>query len=310
MKAIMYHYVMPKDEKFPGLYRLDIKNFIKQLDFFQENFGFISRNEFFNSIKYTKKASEGVVLTFDDGLKCHYDYVFKELKKRNLWGIFYVNTLPFQKNKILDVHKIHILISRINPKILCDYLMNSEIQKLLDKQKINEFKDLTYWNQINDKHTLLVKRILNYFIEYKYRGIVLDGLFNTFIKNKINVDDYYLSIENLKEMKNEGMMVGNHTISHKVLSALSKKLQKVEIQESFNFIEQKIGVSNLKTFCYPYGGFHSFNKDTENILTKINTDFSFNVEKRDISNKDLLKRPHALPRYDCNQFKFGKNINN
>ena len=188
--------------------------------------------------------------------------------------------------------------------------MNSETQKLLDKQKIKEFKDLTYWNQINDNHTLLVKRILNYFIEYKYREIVLDGLFNTFIKNEIPVDDYYLSVENLKEMKNEGMIVGNHTISHKVLSALSKKLQKVEIQESFNFIEQKIGVSNLKTFCYPYGGFHSFNKDTENILTKINTDFSFNVEKRDVSNKDLLKRPHALPRYDCNQFKFGKNINN
>ena len=37
--------------------------------------------------------------------------------------------------------------------------------------------------------------------------------------------------------------------------------------------------------------------------------FSFNVEPRDISLDDLKNRKQALPRYDCNQFLYGKSIN-
>ena len=61
-----------------------------------------------------------------------------------------------------------------------------------------------------------------------------------------------------------------------------------------------------KTFAYPYGGYHSFNRDIENYLDKINVSFSVNVENRNIINKDMIKRRQALPRYDCNKFPFGK----
>lgn len=309
MKAIMYHYVRPKDKRFPGLYRLDIESFKKQLDFFDSNFGFIDRKCFVDAVKFNKNISNGVILTFDDGLSCHYEFVFKELKKRNLWGIFYIPTMPFQMNKVLDVHKIHILLSLINPKNLYDYLTMNNIKRYINEDKIAAFQELTYWNQKNNKYTLLVKRILNYFIEYKYRAEIIDSLFKFFIKKKININDYYLTSENLKEMHNEGMVIGSHSVNHNVMSTLSKNDQRYEIEESFNFIEKTIGSTDLKTFCYPYGGFHSFNKNSENILTKIKVDFSFNVESRDIMKRDVTKRPQALPRYDCNEFQFGENSN-
>ena len=31
-----------------------------------------------------------------------------------------------------------------------------------------------------------------------------------------------------------------------------------------------------------------------------------NVEQRDVNNNDLCNRRQAIPRYDCNQFKYGK----
>ena len=40
---------------------------------------------------------------------------------------------------------------------------------------------------------------------------------------------------------------------------------------------------NEKTFSYPYGGYHSFNKDIEEYLDKINVSFSVNVEERKIN---------------------------
>ena len=46
MKAIMYHYVSPKIDEFPNLNRLDLDSFIKQLDYFNDKYGFISQNDF------------------------------------------------------------------------------------------------------------------------------------------------------------------------------------------------------------------------------------------------------------------------
>ena len=31
-----------------------------------------------------------------------------------------------------------------------------------------------------------------------------------------------------------------------------------------------------------------------------------NVQSKDISQNDIVFRPHALPRFDCNQFPYGK----
>lgn len=54
------------------------------------------------------------------------------------------------------------------------------------------------------------------------------------------------------------------------------------------------------------GGFHTFSPLTESILSKENVKFAFNVESRDIDLNDLQSRPQTLPRYDCNEFAFGK----
>ena len=67
-----------------------------------------------------------------------------------------------------------------------------------------------------------------------------------------------------------------------------------------------MGDFKIKTFCYPYGGFHTFTNLTEDILRKEGVKFAFNVESRDIDLNDLQSRPLALPRYGCNEFTFGK----
>ena len=42
----MYHYVREYDRNFPNLKFLRIKDFIKQLDFFSEKYGFCSKDDF------------------------------------------------------------------------------------------------------------------------------------------------------------------------------------------------------------------------------------------------------------------------
>jgi len=101
-------------------------------------------------------------------------------------------------------------------------------------------------------------------------------------------------------MHENGMIIGSHTVNHPCMSKLAPDDQEREIHESFALIERTLGPLALKTFCYPYGGSHSFTPATERLLQNAGCHFSFSVEYRDIVAEDLLHRRQALPRYDCN----------
>ena len=99
-------------------------------------------------------------------------------------------------------------------------------------------------------------------------------------------------------MQKNNMIIGSHTYDHPVMSRLNIDDQKFQIEQSFKFLEKLLPTPKIKTFCYPYGGFHSFNQNTEQILEDNGCIFSFNVEQVDIEISDILNKPHALPMYD------------
>jgi peptidoglycan/xylan/chitin deacetylase (PgdA/CDA1 family) len=111
--------------------------------------------------------------------------------------------------------------------------------------------------------------------------------------------------DELVHMHNSGMLVGSHSVNHPVMSKLTLEEQETEIVSSFEMIESITGKLALKSFCYPYGGFHTFTAKTENLLEKHSCHFSVNVESRDINQNDLANRRQALPRFDCNEFPHG-----
>ena len=149
------------------------------------------------------------------------------------------------------------------------------------------------------------KKILNYYISYEAREKVLQSLVKDLLldEEKI-VNDFYLSLDEIKTMQTAGMIIGSHSADHPVMSKLSFQEQEIQIENSFSFLEKTTNGLAYKTFCYPYGGFHSFTVET--ILQQNDCLFSFNVESRDIISDDLLHRKQALPRYDCNMFAHGK----
>jgi len=306
MKAIMYHYVRQFNPGLPNFRFLDVKNFQKQLDFFQEQFGFVSKDEWLNVLKSKKleSAKGKVLLTFDDAMSCHYEYVYKVLKKRGLWGIFYVPTQPYQKGKVLDVHRIHLLCGAFDGSKLLTTLKMFLYKSMIPDGKRKEFREQTYIGQDNYEGISEFKRILNYFVSYEYREGLIDS-----VAHKLNylfeTSDFYVPVDKLKKMQLSGNMIGSHTVSHPVMSKLSKLEQNAEINDSFGYLSMNIKL-DLKTYCHPYGGFHSFNEETVKALEESGVEFSFNVESRDICDDDLASSIQFLPRYDCNEFPFGK----
>lgn len=306
MKAVMYHYVREFDAAYPGFRFLDVSNFRKQLDFFEKEFGFVTRDEWDEFIEagVMPESSSKIILTFDDAMRCHFDYVFHELVQRGLWGIFYVPTLPYQREKLLDVHRIHLLGGAYDGVFLLKKCMSLISDEMIGDSKRIEFQEQTYENQLNSDGISAFKRLLNYFISYEYRESVIDEL-GKILDFEFDCKSFYVPSEHLVEMHENGMLIGSHSSSHQLMSKLSKVDQQKEISDSFNFL-LNLGVCKEKTYCHPYGGFISFNSETVELLNANDVKFSFNVEAREINASDFTRSRQFLPRFDCNLFQFGK----
>jgi peptidoglycan/xylan/chitin deacetylase (PgdA/CDA1 family) len=304
MKAIMYHYVRPAPQQLPHFRYLHIDDFARQLDWFERHDHLLSRAEF-DAAHETGEALDGVVLTFDDGLADHYTFVLPMLVERGLFGIFYVCTAPLERRKLLDVHRIHLLLGRLGGQVALQRLSERLDPEMLSDAHVQGFREATYCSQDNDRATTSFKRTLNYMISYEHRERLLDQLFAEAFGSEHCAQDFYLSADQIRELDRVGMVVGSHGINHYVFSKLPIEQQSEEISGSFDSLARLLG-KPVTTFCYPYGGPHTFTQETVSLLDGAGCQYAFAVNPREVTSADLLGNRQALPRFDCNMFPHGK----
>lgn len=304
MRAIMYHYVRPAPVGLPYFRYLHVEDFEDQLDWLAARHRFVTRKEFFDARK-RGTPPEGVVLTFDDGFSDHLDHVLPALASRNLFGVFYVCTAPYRTGRLLDVHRIHLILGRLGGHEALRRLGAHVKEGMLEHWNVTAFKEQTYARQNNDEATTLFKRTLNYLISYQCRARILDEIFAEEFDNERDIArDFYLTADGIRALAAAGCVIGSHGINHLVFSKLPHDEQRREIRESFADLGTVLG-KPIETFCFPYGGHHTFNSETLSFLEEAGSILSFSVEPRDVTAKDLREAPHALPRFDCNMFPHG-----
>lgn len=292
----MYHYIRNKSKLFPNYDILEKKDYINQIKNFEKKNGLI------NSYEELFISSDKFLPTFDDGFKDHI-FAAEVLKKHNSIGIFFIPTLPLKNNIILDVHKTHLILGKVR-----SFEALNELEKYLYKNKITNFYKnnekikykSAYKDQIDEDKKKEFKKIMNYYGDLKLKHKILDYLLKKFDINT-KPKNYYLNKKEIKYLKSIGMIIGSHSESHTLLSRLSYKEQFKELNNSKIFLEKIINKS-IDTFCYPFGRKISYNDNTLKILKKLKYKLAYSVEERDISFKDIQKKPYELPRYNCSLF--------
>lgn len=211
-----------------------------------------------------------VMLTFDDGTKDHYEFVYPILKKHNINGVFFLNSNIFE-NKILDIHFIHQLIAKVG----IDDIYN-DIRRLVkkDKVEINESKFIN--GTIDDYKMRYAKQLLQFALPNDIRKNILEKLILKY-NISINASDYYMTKEEILEMKCNGMEFGLHTNNHKRLGLLSKEEQEDEIVHNLNILNANNILPNIKAIAYPFG---SYNMETLELLEKLNIDLGFAIDRK------------------------------
>jgi peptidoglycan/xylan/chitin deacetylase (PgdA/CDA1 family) len=301
----MYHYVRPDSAALPHFRYLPLDGFRRQLDHFAATAHIASAQEFRQALESGQPMRDSIVLTFDDGLRDHHEYVLPELAARGLWGIFFVATLPYAQRRVLDVHKVHLALGRAGGRAVLRELEALIVPEMLEPAYVARLEAELYRGHVEDEATARVKRLLNYYLRLEQRSRLCDEVFlRTGGDDARDVAEHYASPELLRELLAQGMCIGAHSVSHRLLSQLSPAEQATEVHGSIQTLTELLG-ERISSFCYPYGGDHSFNAETLRLLELAQVEFAFSVEPRDIGAADLLQRRLALPRYDCNLFPHG-----
>lgn len=305
-RSVMYHYVRPNDITQPQLFYLNLDDFRRQLDYFERHWGVITKAEWQAAINNPSLLPNGVLLTFDDGLIDHYDYVWPELRARGHWGIFYVSSGSLQARQLLNVHRVHYLLGRFGGTQVLKAL-----EKLLDNNNFidgfyDQLKSVPYSKQSMDEHSLQVKRIVNYSLNPDCKDILLGQLFQLMsVDERVVAKTFYMNSSQIREMSDDGFSFGAHGKSHDLLTKFIGDDLRREVSDSVQALNVHLARPS-ETFCFPYGGPDSWN---DCVLTELKTQsirYGFCVESAVITVADLHRRPLWLPRFDCNEFPYGK----
>jgi len=309
MKAVMYHYVRKPLSEVPYFTYLDSDQFEKQLDYFSENYSIITREQYLTALNNGQAPANSLVLTFDDGLADHYDFVRPALLKRKMWGMFFISTSPYSEHRLLDVHRTHYLLGRIGGAEFLKQVNSRIKEEMLLRDRIEILQSNTYTHQNNREAVTSVKRLLNYLIRPDARREILDEIIREIVGDEeLLAKRFYLSVEQITQMVDDGFGIGCHAHSHTLLSNLSQSEQRYEVLESTRILDRLTEGRLFPCFCYPYGGRHSYDRNTLTLIETAKYASGFSVESRDIANSDLVNYKFELPRYDCNEFPHGRAV--
>lgn len=114
------------------------------------------------------------------------------------------------------------------------------------------------------------------------------------ITNNIDKDSYYMDSDMLKEMKDNGMAIENHTSRHIEFTNISRDEKATIIQEGIDALKEKIGVDS-KFVCYPVG---RYDEETIEVEKELGIKAAVTTEPGISSISDgiySLKRVRMLP---------------
>lgn len=315
LNTIMYHYVRNNEDYEYDTFCRRLDEFYSQIEFLKKDSEIVDPKDIEKVNFYLYSNSNyAYLLTFDDG---YYDHLncSRFLSANNLSAYFFPPQNIFE-NHILSVNLIHLILGNRNVsseqilKRIIFFIKENDIQISFNKKNLSIDDYLEDYKESNpiilDKNkNLLIKRLLQRDIQSEMKRLdLINYLFEHIYSKspKSYLKDFYISIKNINEMKEMGMCFGSHGVKHQWMSQTSLSHQEEEIENSYQFLESKLGITSEKSrvFCYPYG---DYNYQTLELLLKSKVNLAFTTDLG-ASFIDTSKRfsKLLLKRWDTNNF--------
>jgi len=190
-----------------------------------------------------------VVITFDDGYRDNYTTVYPILKKYKMPATIFLTVNMIGTEKVFYSSKVRFAITNTKKQFV---QMNAKKWKL------------TTPGSREAASQELCKSLKQ--MPEQPRNHKVDELIASL---DVELDEtklpQMLTWEQVKEMSDNGITFGAHTLSHAMLTKIPLEDARKEIVESKRVLEEKIQ-KPVKYFAYPYGTETDFNEDIKNIV--------------------------------------------
>ncbi|MBF0177328.1 MAG: polysaccharide deacetylase family protein [Magnetococcales bacterium] len=264
LTIVMYHYVRDlPNTPWPGIKGLLTRHFDGQLDYLQRHYEICSQDQCMAALTDQGAAlpNNACLLTFDDGLRDHYDVVLPRLLARGLTGCFFPIVEAVENRWVMIVHKVHhILAGRVPLEQLFDELL----ALLAIGEKTHALPPvgalLAACNpgaaRYDDARTIQFKRLLQQVLPRDAAWEITSELFRRHVTEDEAgfAEELYLSKEQLRTMIDAGMSVGGHGVRHNWMEHLSQADQRDKMLRSQEFLTRIHGAPPQAWIMnYPYG---------------------------------------------------------
>lgn len=211
-----------------------------------------------NKKEITKLSS---LVTFDDGYIDNYTLAYPILKRYDIPAIFFVPTDQINSRTLGWWDIIAFLINNSTKP----YFHHEDKKYTFDnkEQVIRDFQQIKKTTPESK-----TKHLLNQLSE----TLEVD-LPDTTIQSQ-----ELMSWQEIKEVSQNGITIGSHTHSHRVLSTIDEIEQETELTISKNILEKELGTA-IRSIAYPVGNYQHFSEKTMSIASRCGYDiaFSFNT---------------------------------
>jgi len=300
---VMYHYVRPLPQPdLPFFKAITPDQLKKQIESLSKEWTFVSLIDYVDGLLEKRKLPKNCcILSFDDGLRDHYEFVLPILSYFGISGAFFVSSLSISKSFLFDVHVIQHLVARFSSEILTMRLNHAirlispdDADRLLASNH-QEKADQVYYYE-TDPLRRRAKYIMNFALpEPLRRDVALFMFREEFGREEDFAHRLYLTPIQLRRMSDKGMTIGSHGHRHIAMSFCDIEQKKEELNLSRQLIESWISRS-VWAFCYPWGGTQHIDSESETSLIK--QGYRCGLTTLDGIN-ELEVSPFYLRRRDC-----------
>ena len=295
--VVNYHYCHPTDgNNFKGLKGIHPEDLDAQIRILKQNFTFVTASQLLDPNADLPETV--VMLTFDDGLKDVVKYALPVLKRWDVPATVFCCSAPFEEQRLLNVHKIHLLQGELG----VDAFQKKFEQALAQWHESYELEDpkklgISGLYRYDSKETRDFKEMLNYRLPYavleRLLGQIVDEVFGA--ESEI-ATQLYLSAEDIRHCQEAGLEIGLHTHNHHILSRLDETEQRRELGQVADYFKQNLALQHLH-LAYPYGGTGTWNNITKRLLKELGFNSGFTMGRR-IFKPDDLSNFWEIPRFD------------
>ena len=263
----------------PNVFEHSAETFEQHLKFIKSNFTVVSEEDVVQMVNLNRISDRCALITFDDGYIDNYTLAYPLLKAYNLPAVFFIPTESINERKLGWWDIIAYVIKKSQKEVIALHDRKFSLSTSGEKQQAIDYSIHFIKMTPFEKSRSFVENLAT---ECEVA-----------IPSKERQSSQLMQWKHIVEIAENGIAIGSHTHSHRILSGLSTRQQMVELQKAKDILENRLRCT-IRSLSYPVGGYAHFSNTTKELAEKTGYSlaFSYNtgMNNGNISDRFDIKR--------------------